>query len=287
MLTTVKQYTDEWFSLRANKIGASDVSIIMRLSPWKTPLQLYEEKLGLRDIYISEAMKRGSTLETIALEHYCNLNDSKMESAVFTSDDCPWILASLDGYDKSTGKAVEIKCPRNFPSDDEIPTWYYAQMQCQMYCADLKEIDYFVYVDDFQNKTIKCKRDDAFIDDMIVATKVFWDRLQNFDPPDMTEKDYVNMSHNLEFEHYASQYLDIDAEIKRLTQKKEELKTTLVNLSGNQSAKGCRIKVVKCQRVGSIDYSKIPELVGVNLDSYRKPSMTYWQINTKSDDTNV
>lgn len=40
------QNTQEWEKFRLQKIGASDAPIIMGVSPWKTPFQLWLEKQG-------------------------------------------------------------------------------------------------------------------------------------------------------------------------------------------------------------------------------------------------
>jgi hypothetical protein len=45
------------------------------------------------------------------------------------------------------------------------------------------------------------------------------------------------------------------------------------------NTKGFGLTIIKTERKGSVDYSKVPELVGVNLDSYRKKSTTVWTIN--------
>ena len=42
-----EQRSPEWFALRADGITATEVSVIAGLNPYKTPYQLYAEKLGL------------------------------------------------------------------------------------------------------------------------------------------------------------------------------------------------------------------------------------------------
>jgi len=41
-----EQRSPEWFALRADGITATDVSVIAGLNPYKTPYQLWAEKLG-------------------------------------------------------------------------------------------------------------------------------------------------------------------------------------------------------------------------------------------------
>ncbi len=57
-MSALIQHSNEWLELRKNKIGASDAPIIMKVSPWKTPYRLWEEKLGLTECVSNQAMKR-------------------------------------------------------------------------------------------------------------------------------------------------------------------------------------------------------------------------------------
>jgi hypothetical protein len=53
----------------------------------------------------------------------------------------------------------------------------------------------------------------------------------------------------------------------------------LIYLSNGKSSKGCGISLTKVFKKGNIDYSKIPELKGVDLEKYRKPIQESWRIN--------
>lgn len=138
----LKQDTDEWFNFRKNKLGASDAPIIMGISPWKTPYQLWQEKLGFRSIPVmNEAMQRGKDLEPLALQSINLELGSEMIPLVFQHESLDFMTASLDGYDEKNKIACEIKCPRG--SDHElalqgkIPEKYIPQLQHQMEVCEL------------------------------------------------------------------------------------------------------------------------------------------------------
>ncbi len=44
MTSQLIQNTPEWHAFRRKRIGASDAPVIMGISPWKTPYQLWIEK---------------------------------------------------------------------------------------------------------------------------------------------------------------------------------------------------------------------------------------------------
>lgn len=64
-----------------------------------------------------------------------------------------------------------------------------------------------------------------------------------------------------------------------LAQKAEEImRAELISASQSQSSKGCGVKAQKIIRNGSVQYSEIPELIGVDLEKYRKPQSESWRI---------
>jgi hypothetical protein len=44
------------------------------------------------------------------------------------------------------------------------------------------------------------------------------------------------------------------------------------------NTKGFGFSIIKSERKGNVDYSKVPELVNVNLDPYRKKSSVVWTV---------
>src|SRR5271169_4709118 len=97
----VSQQDINWLEMRRNKIGASDAPIIMEVSPWKTPYQLWEEKLKLRpDTVENGAMKRGKQLEKKALREFENITGLMMLGQMVSVHPVrDWMIATLDGID--------------------------------------------------------------------------------------------------------------------------------------------------------------------------------------------
>ncbi len=52
---------EEWLELRRNSIGGSDSAAACGMSPWKSPLELYCDKMGMiPDKETNESMRRGT-----------------------------------------------------------------------------------------------------------------------------------------------------------------------------------------------------------------------------------
>ena len=67
----LEQQSEKWLEERKSRIGSSDIPIILGISPYKTPYQLWEQKVGLAPPQAENyATAKGHNLERIAAEHY-------------------------------------------------------------------------------------------------------------------------------------------------------------------------------------------------------------------------
>lgn len=181
------QGSQEWLEFRKDKIGASDAPVIMGISPWKKPLKLWEEKVGLKDDKISSyVMRRGLEMEPLAREYFNSMLDLDMQPYVTINFNYPWMMASLDGYDAKNNLALEIKCPGKVDHDlalqGKIPEKYYAQLQHQMCVMDLNEI-YYVSFDGLSGPILQVKRDQNYIDLLLEKEINFVNCIESFTPP--------------------------------------------------------------------------------------------------------
>jgi len=181
------QGSSEWKEFRRETIGASDAPIILGISPWKTPLELWEEKMGFRSgDEPSWAMLRGIELEDTARQAFEEMTKIYVFPRVIHHSEYQWMIASLDGIDIEAKNIVEIKCPGKkdhaIAKEGKIPEKYYPQLQHQMEVCKLTEAYYFSY-DGENGVLLTIKRDQAFIDKMLEKEKEFWNCMKNFIPP--------------------------------------------------------------------------------------------------------
>ena len=97
------QQTPEWLELRRKKIGASDAPCIMGVSPWKTPYELWLEKLTGKEQSQTWAMKEGIRKEEEARTEFEKQTGIIVFPKVLISDKYDWMMASLDGIDIEFG----------------------------------------------------------------------------------------------------------------------------------------------------------------------------------------
>lgn len=132
----VQQNTPAWLELRRKYVTASQVPILMGVSPYQSIEDLLEEKISGKEIDNSgkEALfKRGHDLENTARNI---LTDYNFKPYVLTSTLVPNLMASLDGFDRKHNVILEAKYVGKVKlaaiKRGVIPKPHYAQMQAQL-----------------------------------------------------------------------------------------------------------------------------------------------------------
>lgn len=262
----------EWLEFRKNKIGSSEAAIVMGLSPWCDAYTLWRRKLGLLpDEQENAAMKRGKELEPIAREEFFKLTGIAMTPVVKVHPEHSFMIASLDGMNIPDGdRIVEIKCGgealHKLVFDDKIPDFYLAQVQHQLAVTGL---NYAYFMSYFNGHSVikTVDRDEAFIAKLIEAEKDFFRRLREFDPPQAKHMavDTAEMREAVDRYRLAADM------VTRAEEMRDQARNELLLLSKGECIEGFGLKVTHYAQKGTIDYGKIPELEGVDLDKYRKP----------------
>lgn len=136
---------EEWLEARKNGIGGSDAATILGLNPYKTTIQLWEEKTGKReaeDISEKPYVKYGTEAEDLLRQLFAldfpQYEVRHEENTIIKHPKYSFLFASLDGklIDKETGEMgiLEIKTTNILQSmqkekwRDKIPDNYYCQV---------------------------------------------------------------------------------------------------------------------------------------------------------------
>lgn len=172
----LEQGCEEWFQLRKTKITATDAPVIMGASPWKTIDELYCEKTSdTPNGKPNDRMKRGTDLEPVARELFAIQTGLEIYPKVVVKD---WCMASMDGLSPCCKYAVEIKCPSEKAHEiavcGEVPTYYYPQLQHQIWVCDLDMIYYYSF-DGIDGVIVEVQRNEEYIENMIKEERKFYE----------------------------------------------------------------------------------------------------------------
>jgi putative phage-type endonuclease len=266
-IVELEQGTSDWLAFRNERITATDASIIMGRNPYKTPLTLWRQKLGLQEKdFVNEAMLRGARLEPKARAAFNEYIDLDLQPAVLVHDSIDWMMASLDGFDGE--HIVEIKCPGQKVYDacrnGDIPDYWIIQMYHQMIVANLSWAYLFVF-DGEEGILKEIEIDDVIAQEMLNREADFYRRMQEFDPP---EDRYV-LRKDMEWIRQADRTARAKMEYEKAKKYFEEERDKLVKLAGDANVEGAGVKVYHSYTKGPINYKSIPALEGVDLEKFR------------------
>ena len=149
MVQELTRITNEkdWLEARKSGIGGSEAASILGLHPYKTNIELWEEKTGRRipeDISKKEQVKYGKKAEKHLRELFkLDFPQFKLHYdryKIFRGQEHPFILATLDGWLEGQGKTgiLEIKTTEIMQSGqwqqwkDKLPDLYYIQCLHQL-----------------------------------------------------------------------------------------------------------------------------------------------------------
>jgi putative phage-type endonuclease len=183
---------DEWLAARRTGIGGSDAAAVLGLSRWRSPLDVFIDKIGEGgDTEDTPAMYWGRRLERIILDAYVEQTGVSVDAPVgvyrmLRSSERPWQLYSPDAL--AADRLVEIKTARTAegwgePGSDEVPDEYAVQVQHGMAVTGLPRCDVAVLIGGSDFRVYTVERDDQLITHLIAAEAAFWRRVELRDPP--------------------------------------------------------------------------------------------------------
>ena len=305
-IPTGKLTREEWLQLRRTGIGGSDASVIMGKNPYRSILQLWEEKTGKLPVTDNgnEYTYWGNMMEPIIRKEFMNRTGLKVRQkhAMIIHKDYPYLFADVDGIatDERGEKCIfEAKTASQYKAEqweNGVPEEYVLQVQhylevCGMnkaYIAALIGGNRFVF------HTIY--RDDDLIKELISREKEFWEEcvLKEIEPvmddSDAT-KDYLNEKYSdsiadtiqlqENMKSVLTEYQNIDSKVKELEKQKTGLANQIKVAMGAHETGEVDGTVVSWKKISreSLDSRRLrkeqPEVFAEysNISSYRKLSI--------------
>ena len=304
------QGTQPWLDWRAQGVSATDISVIMGLSPYKTAYRLWLEKTGRanpENLSGNPNVQRGNRLEPLAREYFENRDEEILLPVCAEYTDWPILRASLDGL-SSTGIPYEFKAPTEKRFEElvsqgiESDTYnlYESQVKAQCVVLGASEGKLAFYMEDERVYEFRICLTQEDKDAIINAAQQFWDCIQNDTPPPLDpERDvYIPTTGEDEFRWRAladlwrenqEQIAAMDKQLEPLKQSQEELKRALAEMMGEfQATDYGGVKVSRFSRKGSIDYPKFCKEQGIDadaLEAYRKKESWQSRVTLSKDET--
>lgn len=277
--------TDKWHEWRSQGLGSSDAPIVMGVSPWCTPYQLWEQKTkrATRD-FSNWATDRGNRLEPVARALYELQFGMEAPPTLMVNRQFPFIRASLDGYSHTHGVILEIKCPGK---DDhakavngKVPEKYLPQLHHQLLaCPSASQVHYWSFNGD-KGTLVEVKRDKEYELHLFDTLCKFWKLVQEDKEPPFMERDFKKVK-DPELVELLHRYEGALANMKTAQACLDSVKEKIIThpkVIGQRVVVDGQWKINITNRRGSIDYSKVQELKDVDLERYRRENSTFHTI---------
>lgn len=221
LLMTVEEMKDrdKWLMVRNLGLGGSDAGIVLGLSKWKSPFQLWLEKTGqveAEDISDREYVYWGTVLEQAVADRFCELTGKKVrKQGLLQNVEHPWMLASVDRIVIGENAILECKTANGFAEkdwqEDKLPNTYYCQLQHYMavggydkaYIACLIGGNHFVW------KEVERNEDD--IKALIEIEEKFWTKVLTKTMPDVDGSDSCTEALKEKFSGGNLEAIELDA----------------------------------------------------------------------------
>jgi putative phage-type endonuclease len=187
----VQQGTDLWKELRLGHVTASNVADVMAKgksgeaeSRKKYKMRIVAERLTRKGEsgFSNAAMEWGVEQEPYARMAYEVTNNTLVDQTGFWHHpQIAYVGVSPDGLVGDDG-LVEIKCPNttthlDYLFDDEVPSKYYKQIQCQLWVTGRQWCDFVSYDPRLPERNQlfikRCPRDEEFIAEMQTEVLAF------------------------------------------------------------------------------------------------------------------
>lgn len=241
---------------RQSYIGGSDISAVMGLNRWKTPLKLWAEKTGKiekPDLSNIEAVELGTDLEDFVAQKFSKKTglSVRRQSKQYIHKEYDFMVGHIDRLIVSSDALLECKTCSLWKKDewggDDIPQEYILQVMWYLGITGRKTGYIAVLIGGQSFKYKQIEFDAELFEQMVVAAKDFWNCVKNDTPPAILPADSETL-----LELYPSHSDEIleNPELEERVAYLQELKMHVKEMQGEQKAIETEIKNLINENMG-------------------------------------
>lgn len=283
-IINLDQRTDAWKAWRNQGVTATDSTVILGASPYKTPWRLWAEKVGKilpPDLSKNPNVQRGVALEEEARLLFQNKHLTCVMPACAECDVDSIFRASFDGL-TPLNEPVEFKCPgekvlmevRTEGLKAKTVQMYSVQVQHQMLVSGSNR-GWLVFYDSTTKELIEfeIQRDETIIKRLLAEGRKFYECVtKKIEPPKDPLRDAFLPAEGEERMRWIAAARDfaqadceieaLQARINQLTVSRDEAKEKLIGMMGNNAlADFAGVSLTRSAVKGRVDYAKLLEKV--------------------------
>jgi putative phage-type endonuclease len=276
-----------WREWRRTGIGGSDAPIVMGVSPWMTPLDLWRIKLGMApESGINDAMRRGIAMEQLAREKYEAHTGLVVQPACIVHPEHEWMRGSLDGLSFDRDLVTEIKCPGRVVHEEakagRIPERYWPQLQHYLMISGASVLHYWSF-DGVEGVLIPVEPDQSYQELLFEKEQAFWRSVLERKAPEAPvyagRIEYQDAATLALARHYAR----LAEESQQVQRELDKIKAKLTTICGGAVNRMGPLTIVRCRGKATLDQHALAR-DGIDLDHYRKRGGDFWKVEVQETD---
>ena len=254
----------EWLAARRTGIGGTDAAAILGLSPWRSPMDVWLDKMGhvqheILDPEREDLLFLGSAIEPIVAALYSRKTGRALLpiEGVLRHPKFPVILGSPDRLVVGEPRGVEIKTEHVFsdkfgdPGTDEVPEHYAAQCAVYMAITDRDAWDLALLHGGAKFSIYTLERDRATESGMIEFLVDWWNRhVVGNTPPEIDGSDGAARYLAQRFERNVLPLANAESEEERLAIELGKIRAQFQEIEDYKKILENRIKAVIGDREG-------------------------------------
>lgn len=253
LVSTVNMDHETWLQHRKGGIGGSDAAVVLGLSKWKTPFELYLEKAGLvipQEIQ-SDAAYFGTQLEELVAKEFEKRSGKKVrrKNAILRHPEHEFIIGNVDRVIVGEKAILECKTASAYLAkeweNDEIPDNYIIQVQHYLGVLgpEYKKAYFAVLIGGNKFVWKEIERDDELIEIIFQKEIEFWNNhvLANVPPAldgSTAAEQYLKQRYSKEekgksvdftseYKGKIDEYLEIKNSIKSMEEQMKEIENQI------------------------------------------------------------
>lgn len=186
LCSTVGMSREDWLAMRRCGIGSSDGAAVLGLDPWRSPLAVYMDKLGIAPAQDeSPAMRWGTALEPLVAGWFAEETGKRVRRrrAILQHPTVDYVIADLDRVVVGEQVPLEIKTTNAYAADEwaeeDMPLRVVAQIQHQLAITGAPYGYWAVLIGGQEARWGRLDRDDGLIAEMMRRYEHFWTHVRS------------------------------------------------------------------------------------------------------------
>lgn len=182
---------------RRSYLGCSELGAVMGVDPYKTPLDVFNQKLGLVEPFQGNRhTERGEKLEAIAAKEYTEKTGRSLRrrSEALVHPELEFFRGHIDRLVVGQERIAEIKCPSQGSfakiKREGPPVSWILQLQGYLLLSGKSAGEYIVFnADQWELVTFEVAAEPALFPSIEAAARDFWNHVRSRIPPEPVAAD--------------------------------------------------------------------------------------------------